>query len=112
MPERKIITNYAASYHGMASLQKNRNRLKNDRGLKYKNTVCQIYLKTTVFRRDGFYDALSTYIHEYCHAFGGDASQSFSLALTLAIEILMENHDVLQRYKKKWEEEFSSSFIE
>ena len=46
------------------------------------------------------------------HAFGCDASQSFSLALTLAIEILMENHDVLQRYKKKWEEEFSSSFIE
>lgn len=106
MPERKIITNYAASYHGMAFLQKSRNQLKNDRGLKLKNTVCQIYLKRTVFCKDGFYDALSTYIHEYCHSFGGDASQSFSLALTLAIEILMENHGVLQKYKKKWEEIF------
>lgn len=106
LPERKVISNFAASYHGMASLQKNKSQIKNEYGLKIKNTVQQIYLKRIVFRRDGFYDALSTYIHEYCHAFGGDASQSFSLALTMAIEILMENHGVLQTYKEKWEELF------
>lgn len=108
MPERKIITNYAASYHGMASLKKGNISKTNEYGLKLKYTVNQIYLKRSVFREDGFYDAFSTYIHEYCHTFGGDASQSFSLALTIAIELLMENHMVLQKYKRQWEELFAS----
>lgn len=103
MPERKVIANDQASYHGMASLKKRKPPLINERGLKLRNIVCQIYLKKTVFRKTGFYDALATYIHEFCHSFGGDASQSFSFALTLAIEILMENHTVLQKYKERWE---------
>lgn len=106
MPERKIISNNSASYHGMAVLQKRKGKNINCHGLNLKNTVCQVYLKKTVFRSGGFYDALSTYIHELCHSFGGDASQSFSLALTYSIEILMKNHAVLENYKNKWEELF------
>lgn len=109
-PERKIITNDTAIYHGMAYVIKNRKRMENEYGLRIKNNVRQIYLKRMVFRKDGFYDALSTYIHEYCHSFGGDSSQSFSLALTIAIEILMENHDALQKYKIKWEKIFDDRF--
>ena len=92
----------------MASLKKGNISKTNEYGLKLKYTVNQIYLKRSVFREDGFYDAFSTYIHEYCHTFGGDASQSFSLALTIAIELLMENHMVLQKYKRQWEELFAS----
>ena len=106
MPERKIISNNSASYHGMAVLQKRKGKNINCHGLNLKNTVCQVYLKKTVFRSGGFYDALSTYIHELCHSFGGDSSQSFSLALTYSIEILMENHAVLENYKNKWDELF------
>lgn len=107
LPERKIISNFGASYHGMAVLKKSNKKIKNEYGLKIKNIVRQIYLKRIIFRKDGFCDALSTYIHECCHAFGGDASQSFSRALTHAIEILMENYEVIQEYNAKWEELFS-----
>lgn len=106
LPERKIISNFRASYHGMAVLKKSNKKIKNEYGLIIKKEVEQIYLKRIIFRKDGFYDALSTYIHECCHAFGGDASQSFSLALTYAIEILLENHEVIQEYKTRWEKLF------
>ena len=63
-------------------------------------------MKRIVFRREGYFDALATYIHECCHAFGGDSSQAFSLGLTLAMELLMTHFSVVEVYKKKWEDIF------
>lgn len=56
--------------------------------------------------REGYFDALATYIHECCHAFGGDSSQAFSLGLTQAMELLMTHFSVVEEYKKKWEDIF------
>ena len=106
MPSRKIIQNQTASYHGMARLVKKKKAIVNDKGIYIRNTVCQIYMKRIVFRREGYFDALATYIHECCHAFGGDSSQAFSLGLTLAMELLMTHFSVVEEYKKKWEDIF------
>ena len=60
-------------------------------------------MKRIVFQKDGYYDALSTYIHELCHIFGGDASNAFSLGLTFAMEILLSNYAIVEKFKYKWD---------
>lgn len=68
-----------------------------------RNTVGEIYLKKTILKKEMFYYALSTYVHELCHMFGGDSSNTFRQALTFAMEILLANSDVVNSYKEKWE---------
>ena len=89
-PERKIITNYTACYHGMTVTYKKRHFEMNNMGLKVVSDIDKIYLKKEIFNIDGYYDGLSTYIHEMCHMFGGDATISFSRSLTYATEILLK----------------------
>lgn len=109
MPERRIIQNDRASYHGMAKVNKKNKYLYNCRGIAIKYDINEIYLKRVVFQKDGYYDALSTYIHELCHMFGGDASNAFSLGLTFAMEILLSNYAVVETFKHKWELLYTSS---
>lgn len=45
------------------------------------------------------YSWLFTYIHELCYMFGRDASNAFSLGLTFAMEILLSNYAIVERYK-------------
>lgn len=101
MPERKIIQNRRASYHGMAVIYKKKEHPYNIKGIRIRYDIGRIYLKSEVFTESGYYDALSTYMHEMCHMFGGDSSASFSQALTMAIEILMENYSYVQGGNEK-----------
>ncbi|QEN05600.1 hypothetical protein EW093_13045 [Thiospirochaeta perfilievii] len=55
-----------------------------------------------LFNKNSFHSALSTYLHELCHMFGGDKSAKFSLVLTKAIEILIANNHKINNYKKDW----------
>lgn len=103
MPERRIILNDDASYHGMAKVHKKKRKLYNCRGIAIRYDISEIYLKRIVFQKEGYYDALSTYIHELCHMFGGDASNAFSLGLTFAMEILLSNYTIVERFKHKWD---------
>lgn len=105
-PDRKIIINDQAVYNGMASLVKlssQDRKLKNCVGLSFRYKINSIYLKKNIFRKLNFYNGLSTYIHELCHMFGGDASDNFSLALTLAMQILLEHRNEVEIAKQKWE---------
>ena len=63
-------------------------------------------MKSEIFTKAGYYDGLSTYVHELCHAFGGDASVSFGQALTFAIELLMLNQEKVIKGRDKWNEIF------
>lgn len=102
-PAKKIITNDRSSYHGMAKIYPCRKKVMNNRGVYVRNTVGEVYLKKSILKKEMFYDALSTYVHELCHMFGGDSSNNFSQALTFAMEILLANSDVVNSYKEKWE---------
>lgn len=105
-PERKIITNPQAVYHGMAVTFRKKQPTWNTKGIKIRNDIKKIYLKSEIFRKEGYYDGLSTYIHEMCHMFGGDASASFSKALTVSLELLMEKQDMVLKGKYMWEKNF------
>lgn len=106
MPERKIITNSHAAYHGMAVLFRSRQSGINIKGIRIRYDVGKIYLKSELFKKDGYFDGLSTYIHEMCHMFGHDASASFSLALTFTLELMMSNQDKVLAGKKEWDQIF------
>lgn len=56
--------------------------------------------------KNSYYNAVATYVHEFCHEFGGDSSNVFSLGLTLAMEILLASTKVLEKYSKRWQEVF------
>lgn len=103
-PEPKIISNPKAVYHGMATVSKRKKCVINNKGIKIRYEVDNIYLKKEIFRIGGYYDGLSTYVHELCHMFGGDTSELFSRALTNAIETLMENQSKVVDYQKRWEQ--------
>ncbi len=87
----------------MAKVYKKNKYFYNSRGITIKYDISEIYLKRIVFQKDGYYDALSTYIHELCHIFGGDASNAFSLGLTFAMEILLSNYAIVEKFKYKWD---------
>lgn len=106
-PVPKKISNPRAAYHGMAVVYKKKNSIINNKGIKIRYDVGKIYLKQETLEQKSYYDALSTYIHELCHMFGGDASESFGLALTYAMEILMKNHDVVLCGQEEWNHIFS-----
>lgn len=79
------MTNPKATYHGMATVCKNKRKQFNKMHLCIKNKIDCVYLKRSIIEADKFYDGLSTYVHEMSHMFGGDASENFSLGLTLAM---------------------------
>lgn len=101
-PLRKIICNECASYHGMAKIYRKNKPIRNNRGLAIRYEIGEIYLKKSIFSSKGFFDALSTYIHEMCHVFGGDASNAFSQGLTFAMEILLSNSIIIENYRQQW----------
>ena len=106
IPERKIIKNPRAAYRGMAVTYKKSQTNLNKKGITIKYAIEKIYLKSEIFRTEGYYDALSTYVHEMCHMFGGDASASFSQALTFATELLLENQEIVTEGKLQWDQIF------
>lgn len=108
-PSHKIITNPKATYHGMATTYKNKRKQFNKMHLCIKNKIDCVYLKRSIIEADKFYDGLSTYVHEMSHMFGGDASENFSLGLTLAMEILLQNTAIVESAHLKWRQQFSNN---
>ena len=108
-PKFKVIINESAIYQGMATLTKKYDVQKNNYGIKVRNNVKEIYIKRGSLSKTSFYDALSTYIHELCHMFGSDASQSFSYALTEAMAILLDNFGEIEKSHKEWLDNFEKA---
>lgn len=105
-PEGRIIANAGASYHGMAIVNKKKTAVNNNKELRVRYDIDAIYLKEYIFCKGFYYDALSTYVHELCHMFGGDSSSAFSQALTYVIEIIIENYSCILKGKEDWNDIF------
>lgn len=107
LPERRIICNESASYHGMAKTYRKKKTMLNNRGLMIRYEIGEIYMKKSVFDANCYFDALATYVHEMCHAFGSDSSNAFSMGLTIAMEILLSNTKIIEDYREQWVRLFS-----
>ena len=90
----------------MATLYKNKRKQFNKMHLCIRNKIDCVYLKRSIIEADKFYDGLSTYVHEMCHMFGGDSSENFSISLTHAMEILLENTAIVESAHQKWRQQF------
>ena len=97
-----IIENDSSSFRGTALMTKLVKKSYNSHGHKAIYSLIKIEIKKSLLSKDCFANAFSTYIHELCHAFGGDASASFSSALTDAMAIITQNVECIHHYEKQW----------
>lgn len=88
----------------MAECEKLKTPVLNSEGYKIRFRLHSISLKIRLFNQHTFDEALSTYLHELCHIFGGDNSVNFSKALTVVISKLIASNEILKHYKLEWEE--------
>lgn len=102
LPSCNVIRNIEASVSGYASLFDNKVKNKNLWGFTYRYKIDSICIKEKHLRNGTFIEALTVFIHELCHTFGGDKSESFSYALTKALEIVMANTDTVKKYELEW----------
>ena len=107
-PQRHVISNKSASWQGMAIIFKKKKPLLNSYGLNVKYDLSDIFLKKYLFQEGYFAEALSVYVHECCHVFGGDTSRSFSHALTRAFELLLSQTSLISEAQSQWESIFTA----
>ncbi|MCL2008320.1 MAG: hypothetical protein FWG77_09570 [Treponema sp.] len=108
-PDCLIIENDTSAYNGTASLKKNPEKSYNSHGYRFKFTLVNIAIKKSSLVKNGFTAAFSTYCHELCHCFGGDATIVFSNALTAVLTIILEKSERVEFFSRLWNECFDSS---
>lgn len=71
-------------------------------GRRIRSTVHEVCLAATLLDAATPDQALATFVHECCHAFGGDGAFGFSAALTDAIALLASQGAVLTLFRDAW----------
>ena len=66
------------------------------------NNIRIVTLREELLREERFDKALSVYVHELCHVFGGDSSKNFSKALMLILEIILSHRREVEDARKSW----------
>ena len=102
-PEIEIVIS-AAAFVGLAQQFKIKARSSvNAYGMRPSFRIKKILLKEYLFKKTNFSVALTTYMHELLHQFGGDSSCCFRKGLMTMNSIIIEKHDVINKYKLEWE---------
>jgi hypothetical protein len=101
-PSFEVIENESSAFKGAAIIHKNKKPKSNRNGYKFRYEIIKIELKECLLTQGEFADAFATYCHELCHSFGGDASETFSRALTYVIGMSVANYEMLQQYNRLW----------
>jgi len=101
-----IIENDSSVFNGTAFMFKNRDIMYNNYGYRIRYRLDKIAIRKSSFSKETFAKAFSTYCHELCHCFGGDASMPFSRALTDVITLAIKNSEVLENSNQLWRKSF------
>ena len=98
------LVNYnESSYHaGMAHLIANKEKKFNPQGYRIRYSIHHIDIGKKLLDANSFMEAFATYCHELCHCFGGDASRTFSQALTDVIALSIQKQNVLAASYEQW----------
>ena len=83
-------------------------RLESDHSPCNVQDICLLSFVHPLFQEGYFAEALSVYVHECCHVFGGDTSRSFSHALTRAFELLLSQTSLISEAQSQWESIFTA----
>ena len=104
LPECRIIINDNVPVDGLALSADVISGSKNSFGLKVRQDVKSICLERRVLKRGSLGDALSVYLHELLHQYGGDCSRQFHKAIMIMNRRTASVIDEIGIYRKKWEE--------
>lgn len=102
LPECKIIVNRETPNEGFAKTFSADKMIRNSLGLKAIDNITEICLKKELFCRDSFPEALSIYMHELLHQFGGDASRQFRTAILAMDYRILEEAEKIEDYEREW----------
>jgi hypothetical protein len=98
-----VINNNSSAFAGTALVTKLPRPAKTLYGHSIRYRLSHVEIAKGLLEKGHFYDALSVFCHELCHAFGADASASFSRALTKVIAIIGRNGNILRKYERQWD---------
>jgi hypothetical protein len=103
LPPCKIIKSERAAWQGLTTCIPIKDSSLSFRELSLRYRLPYVALKEALLNSNRFGDALSTYLHELAHMFGGDSSASFSRALSELMEITLNNSRLIARWQDQWE---------
>ena len=112
LPACQIIDNPHAVWQGMANCmpiaEAPAGVRRYWRGVRIRYRLPFIALKAHLLEDDAFGVALSTYLHEIAHIFGGDRTAAFSDALSELLGVMCERASVLADFHRRWKQAESS----
>ncbi|MCP4151529.1 MAG: hypothetical protein GY757_27550 [bacterium] len=76
-------------------------------GLKIRYKLPYIALSCDLFNAERYGEALSTYLHEVAHCFGGDHSANFGHAISEILSITLNNMLCVEAFRLAWEKVFT-----
>lgn len=102
LPPCNVIENPCAAWQGMTTCIRTDATVAEWRGLRIRYRLPYVALKATLLHQDGFGDAVSTYLHELAHMFGGDSSVAFSRALSEMLSATVRHAAQVGDWQRDW----------
>lgn len=102
LPECRILLNKEAPILGKAHSIKEDKRIVNTYGHVVKTRISNVYIQSHLFKSDMFEEALSVYLHELLHQFGGDSSRQFQGVLVQMNRIIVANMQEINAFIRDW----------
>jgi len=88
---------------GMAVCVPRKDRVRNPAGWVMRYELSYVALKPGLLRPGRGSEALSTYLHELAHGFGGDRSAAFGHTLTRLLEVALSHAVELTQFQQAWD---------
>lgn len=103
LPPCRVIDNRHAVWQGMTSCLPFTGPEVRWRGLRVRYRLSYVSLKAILLTDGLFSEAMSTYLHEVSHMFGGDSSASFSHALSEMLELICSRAASMAALQRRWD---------
>lgn len=102
LPECEVITNENVPIDGLARLYPEKSRGMAGNGMMVKYSNRKVFLRKRLFEENKFGEAMSVYMHELLHQFGGDNSPYFCQALMKLNLRIAEEAEKLEEAEAEW----------
>ena len=102
LPKCRVIVNKETPDEGFARTVHADRSIRNSMGLKVVENIREICLRKELFCQNAFPEAMTVYMHELLHQFGGDASRQFRAAILAMDYRILEEAEKIEEYEREW----------
>jgi hypothetical protein len=103
IPPCYVIKSDRSVWQGMANCIKLKEAVKTESGYKMNYRLPYVAMKHYLFKKGLFGTAMSTYLHELSHSFGGHKSKHFIRALSDILEVSLVHASLLTKFEVLWD---------